>query len=83
MKKMLIVYYSWSNGNTERIAKQLQSATGADIAQINTVTPYPKDYNATVDQGQRETENGFLPPIQAIYFIKPPVVQLLLEPLCL
>ena len=25
MKKLLIVYYSWSNGNTERIAKKLQS----------------------------------------------------------
>ena len=28
MKKLLIVYYSWSNGNTERIAKTLQSAAG-------------------------------------------------------
>ncbi len=30
MKKLLIVYYSWSNGNTERIAKSsraLQAAT--------------------------------------------------------
>lgn len=25
MKKPLIVYYSWSCGNTERIAKSLQS----------------------------------------------------------
>ena len=24
MKKMLIVYYSWSNGNTKKIAKMLQ-----------------------------------------------------------
>lgn len=23
MKKMLVVYYSWSNGNTKRIAEQL------------------------------------------------------------
>lgn len=29
MRKMLIVYYSWSNGNTKRIAEQLQTATGA------------------------------------------------------
>lgn len=28
MKKLLIVYYSWSNGNTERIAKKLQSEIG-------------------------------------------------------
>jgi len=27
MKKMLVVYYSWSNGNTERIARDLQAAT--------------------------------------------------------
>ena len=30
MKKLLIVYYSWSNGNTERIAKELQSVAGGD-----------------------------------------------------
>lgn len=64
MKKMLVVYYSWSNGNTERIAKQLQAATGSDIARIDTVKPYPKDYNTTVDQGQREVERGYQPPIK-------------------
>lgn len=30
MKKLLIVYYAWSNGNTERIAKKLQSIAGGD-----------------------------------------------------
>ena len=34
MKKLLIVYYSWSNGNTERIAKKLQSAAGGDLLKI-------------------------------------------------
>lgn len=66
MKKMLVVYYSWSNGNTERIAKQLQTATGADIAKIDTAAPYPKDYNTTVDQGQREVESGYQPPIKPL-----------------
>lgn len=28
MKKVLIAYYSWSNGNTERIAKLLQKEIG-------------------------------------------------------
>lgn len=64
MKKILVVYYSWSNGNTERIAKQLQAATGADMARIDTVVPYPEDYNTTVDQGHREVESGYMPPIQ-------------------
>ncbi len=31
MKKMLVVYYSWSNGNTEKIALSLQKATGAEL----------------------------------------------------
>ena len=30
MKKLLIVYYSWSCGNTERTAKALQSVAGGD-----------------------------------------------------
>ncbi|MCC8128128.1 MAG: NAD(P)H-dependent oxidoreductase [Clostridiales bacterium] len=66
MKKMLIVYYSWSNGNTARIAKELQSATGADLARIDTVKPYPTDYQATVDQGEREVTNGYQPEIQPL-----------------
>ena len=36
MEKMLVVYYSWSNGNTKRIAEQLTNGTGADIARIET-----------------------------------------------
>lgn len=66
MKKMLIVYYSWSNGNTKKIAEALQAATGADIIRIETVTPYPTDYNATVAQGQNEVNAGFLPKIQPL-----------------
>lgn len=29
MKKMLIVYYSWSNGNTKKLAEEIQQTTGA------------------------------------------------------
>ena len=36
MKKMLIAYYSWSNGNTKAIAEALQKATGADIDRLDT-----------------------------------------------
>ena len=56
MKKLLIVYYSWSNGNTERIAMELQAATGADLIKLETLIPYPKDYQTTVDQGQEEVD---------------------------
>ncbi len=63
MKKMLIVYYSWSCGNTKRIAEELAAATGADLTRIETVVPYPADYNTTVSQGQDEVERGYLPPV--------------------
>lgn len=65
-KKMLIVYYSLVNGNTERIAKRLQAATGADIERIETVTPYTGSHEAIVDQGQREVEAGYEPPIKPL-----------------
>ncbi|MCD7819827.1 MAG: NAD(P)H-dependent oxidoreductase [Clostridiales bacterium] len=71
MKKMLIVYYSWSNGNTKRIAEELQKATDADMAGIETLVPYPEDYQTTVDQGQREVTKGYQPEIQPLpYDIK-------------
>lgn len=66
MKKMLVVYYSWSNGNTERIAKQLADKTGADIARIETTEPYKGSHEEVVDQGQREVEAGFMPQINPL-----------------
>lgn len=66
MSNMLIVCYSWSNGNTERIARQLQQATGADIARIETVTPYSGSYDDVVAQGQREVQQGYQPPIRPL-----------------
>ena len=65
-KKMLIVYYSISNGNTRRIAEQLQKATGADLAEIETVVPYTGTYNEIVDQGQREVNRGYRPEIKPL-----------------
>lgn len=59
MKKMLIIYYSWSNGNTKRIAERLQEKTGADIVQIDTVIPYKGSYNDVVNQGQEEVSRGY------------------------
>lgn len=65
-KKMLIVFYSISNGNTRRIARQIQEATGADIAEIDTVVPYTGSYNEIVDQGQREVNRGYKPGIKKL-----------------
>lgn len=57
MKKMLIVYYSWSNGNTKRIAEQLANETGADIARIETTEPYKGTHEDVVNQGKRPSGN--------------------------
>lgn len=67
-KKTLVVYYSWSCGNTEKIAEQLADACDADIARIETVVPYPEDYQETVDQGQRKVNAGFMPEIENLEY---------------
>lgn len=66
MKKLLIVYYTWSNGNTERIAKMLQSTSGGDLLKIDTAVPYSGSYNDVVNQGQEEVQRGFKPEIKPI-----------------
>lgn len=67
-KKMLVVYYSCSNGNTEKIAEQLADACGADICRIETIEPYPSDYDETVEQVHREVDAGYEPAIEALEF---------------
>ena len=62
-KKLLVVYYTWSNGNTKKIAAELAAACNADICAIETATPYPSDYNATVDQAKHEVKIGFEPDV--------------------
>ena len=66
MKKMLVVYYSWSNGNTKKIAEQLANKTGADIARIETAEPYRGSHEEVVKQGKREVEAGFTPQINPL-----------------
>ncbi len=65
-KKMLVVYYSWTNGNTEKVAEQLAEACGADIERIETVESYPDDYDTVVRQGKEEVDSGFEPEIESL-----------------
>ena len=66
MKKLLIVYYSWSNGNTERIAKLLHDVTGGDLLKIDTAMPYSGSYDNVVAQGQREVNRGYEPELKPV-----------------
>ena len=61
----LIVYYSYS-GNTRKIAEDLRGLLGADLAEIRTISPYPGSYDAVVDQGRSEVDQGYLPPIHPL-----------------
>lgn len=63
-KKMLIVYYSWACGNTERVAKILQEETSADIERIDTKKPYVGTYEDIVDIGKFEVETEFEPKLK-------------------
>ncbi|KAA6300414.1 MAG: NAD(P)H dehydrogenase (quinone) [Candidatus Ordinivivax streblomastigis] len=60
--KTLVVYYSWS-GNTQAVARQIQSLTNGDIFEIKPVKPYPKDYNECILQAKKEIKDGYKPPI--------------------
>jgi flavodoxin len=40
--KVLILYYTWSVGNTENGAKIIQALTNADIVKLEPVTPFPE-----------------------------------------
>lgn len=60
----LVAYYSQSRGNTRRIAEMTADALDADLDEIRTVAPYPDDYNTVVEQGKREVDERYLPPIE-------------------
>lgn len=51
--KILIAYFSWG-GNTEGVAEEIQSQTGADLFEITMVNPYSSDYNTVLDEAQRD-----------------------------
>ena len=66
MKKVLIAYYSWSNGNTKRIAEMLRKGIGGDLIRIDTLTPYEGSYDDVVKQGQEEVRKKYEPALQPI-----------------
>ena len=65
MKKVLIVYYSFS-GNTEIVANQIKEITGGDIFELQPVKPYPEEYDSVVSQAKKEISTGFCPDLKAM-----------------
>jgi flavodoxin len=62
-KKVLIVYLSRTN-NTKAIAEIIHQKVGGTLVALELETPYPADYNVTVQQVVRENETGYLPPLK-------------------
>ena len=60
--KSLVIYFSWS-GNTENVAKSIQSQTDSDIFEIVPATPYSDDYDTVVDLAQEEQRSKARPAI--------------------
>ena len=58
--KILVAYFS-KTGNTEAVAKMIAGTTGADLFKVETATPYPEDYNETVDIAREEQDNDARP----------------------
>ena len=76
--KSLIVYYSRKGenylngnivnltvGNTEVVAKKIQSLTGSDLFEIDTVKPYPNDYTETTNVAKDEKRGNARPELTA------------------
>ena len=61
--KILIVYLSRTN-NTKAVAEFIHHKLGGTMVALELETPYPADYNATVQQVARENETGYLPPLK-------------------
>ncbi|MHC1745648.1 MAG: flavodoxin [Negativicutes bacterium] len=62
-KKALVVYYSYT-GNTRALAQQIRQSVDGDIFEIQPATPYSSDYDTVVNQGKREVESGYKPPLK-------------------
>lgn len=58
----LVVYFSWS-GNTENVAKSVQSQTDSDIFEIVPATSYSDDYDTVLDVAQEEQKDNARPAI--------------------
>lgn len=73
-KKVLVAYFSRADenysvgyineGNTEKVAKEIVAQTGADIFHIETVKPYPAEYDLCIEEAKKELQANARPEIK-------------------
>lgn len=64
--KKLVVYYSYTAGNTKKIAQKIAKAIGADLQELDTVVPYTGSYDDVVNQGLDEVKRGYQPELKPL-----------------
>ena len=62
-QRILVAYFSWG-GNTRGIARQIQQRTGADLFEIELVTPYSTNYNTCLDEALRDQRANARPALK-------------------
>lgn len=60
-----IVYYSLT-GNTKEVAETIQAQTNAEIFEIQTVEPYPEEYEDVLALAQEQRDTGALPELEPL-----------------
>jgi flavodoxin len=60
MTKVLVVYYSFSNG-TEKLAEEIAKQTGGDLRALIPEKPYAFNYNTAAKEARNEIERGYCP----------------------
>ena len=66
-ERALVVCYSQSNTkSTLTMGRWIQAVTGADLMEIEPVTPYPEGYAATVKQAHGEIKDKFKPALKPL-----------------
>ena len=63
--RMLVVYYSQTS-NTKAVATEIATRLNIDIAEIVPVEPYDGDFEATINRGKKELDEGILPEIKPL-----------------
>ena len=63
--QVLVLYYSQTS-NTKAVAQEIATRLGADIEEIVPVELYDGDFQATIERGKKELDEGAYPEIQPL-----------------
>ena len=63
--KMLVLYYSQTS-NTKAVAQEIATKLNADLEEIVPIALYDGDFQATIERGKKELDEGAFPEIQPL-----------------